>query len=487
MPSRTWFPLSTISSIALTRALLATASRAHVRASGQGVRACPARQDAPDPSLHAIVTVSCPIRNCTTNRVVTGPASGSYQAARRFEDERRAAGNLPVLPLSQGRLLRRSLVAVGLGLALALAPGLAGANSCGGFERPSVERCRTAARVFAGTVEAVEVPFLFEPYDSNSVVRLRVDTVWRGDPPSALLAYAGGPFGNGLPAPRWPFLICDDHDDTWTVVSMCNAPLFGEVPEIRASLGPGRSPTAPPALEWQSWRTRELLEALAMILVFPLAAIVLGAGVGWLVRRHAARPARGGVPIRRVLVLAAALVVARLIAKSVLSEDMRSWYVGLVVVGLATLVGLGLGYRGQRAPAGALRGLAVAVLGTGLMLLAGFVRLHFPVQPRDAVACSEARAREFLRTAPIDFEFDRDDPDYDYMYPSPAATAYYEEALRIAEETLPRACTDWGLFRMRFDRHGYRGPCVEFDDALGGSYRMCARESYARFEEESPG
>lgn len=386
-------------------------------------------------------------------------------------------------------MLRRSLASVGLGLTLALllAPALARACSCAGFHRPSVESCRTANRVFAGTVEVVDAPFLFEPH-SSTVARLRVDTVWRGEPPSALLAYGGGPCGSGMPAPGWPFLICDDGGDDWTVVGMCTAPLFGPAPEFRAALGPGRPPTAPPALAWQAWRIQEMLEALAAITALPLAASLLGAGAGWLGRRRAPRGAGGTVRIRRVLALAASLVVARLIAKSVLSEETRYWHVPLVVVGLASLVGLWLGYRGQRGPGSALRGLAVALLGAGLMLFAGFARLHFPLQPRDGVACSETRAREFLRTVPIDFDFHRDDPDRDHdERPSPVAFAYREEALRIAEEAAPYACTDWGIRRMRFDRWDHHGPCVEFDDAVGGTYRMCARTSYAQYHEESPG
>lgn len=342
--------------------------------------------------------------------------------------------------------------------------------------------------MFAGTVETVEPPFLFESYDSSTIVRLRVDTVWRGDPPAALLAYGGGLCSTMLPAPGWPFVICDDGSQDWTVIAMCVAPRFGPATDFYEAFGPGRPPTAPPVLEWQGWRTRELLVSLAVILVFPLAASVLGAGVGWFVRRRAARPARA--PIRRVLAFAAAVIVGRLIARSMLSEDTRYSYVALVVVGLATLVGLWLGYRGQRgaAPGKALRGLAFALLGTGLMLFAGFVRLHFPVQPRDSVACSQERAREFLRTVPIDFNFDRDDPDYYYEDdPSPATVAFHDEAFRLAEEAVPYACTDWGLRRMRFDRWGYRGPCVEFDDALGGSYRMCARMAFAQYDEEPPG
>jgi len=116
------------------------------------------------------------------------------------------------------------------------------------------------------------------------------------------------------------------------------------------------------------------------------------------------------------------------------------------------------------------------------LLFAGFVRLHVPIQPADAVACSEARAREFLRTAPIGYNF-REDESQEW-YSSPATVAVEEEALRIAHAAVPYACADWGLRRMRFDP--YR-TCLEYEDGLGGTLLKCVDASEDRYTVEGPG
>ncbi len=383
-------------------------------------------------------------------------------------------------------MLPRGLVPLGLALAVQLAPEPARACSCARFDTPTVERCRTAERVFAGTVEAVEFPWLFE-LDGATTSRLRVDTVWRGQPPAALLAYTAPPCGGWVTAPPGsPFLICDDDaDGTWTSFGMCRQPRFDAAPEIRATLGPGRPPTAPPVLAWQPWRSEEFLWSLAAILALPLIGVGLGALIGRL-RGRIAGTARS--PIRRLFILTGTILVLRLLLREVPVADQQLWDRWLTqyaaIVALATLVGLWLAHRGQRrgGPTG------LPLLGAGLTLVAGFVRLHVPLQPADAVACSEARAREFLRTAPIDLDF-RDDEraDHERWRASPATAAVRAEHLRLAAEAVPNACSEWGLRRMRFDPDAHDGPCVEFDDALGGTYRLCARREPTEYHVERPG
>lgn len=350
--------------------------------------------------------------------------------------------------------------------------------------------------MFAGTVEAVEAPFLLE-LDSRTIVRLKVDTVWRGDPPAALFAYTGGPCGTITPAPGTPFLACEDDtgDISWMALGWCGHPRFGEAPEIRTTLGPGHAPTAAPVLRWQWWHTKQVSLSLASVLALPLLGTMLGAALGRWDRRRAARaPEAARSPMRGLLLLAAAIVAARLCLRATLPDDyyMRaaaSEHHGSIVmvatIVIAALVGLWLGYRGQRRPGrhGPWRGLAVAFIGVGLMLVAGLARLHVPIQPADAVACSAARAREFLRTAPIrqDTREDEDD-EWDQ---SPTAIAGGAEALRIAYDAVPYACADWGLRRMRFDP--FLKTCLEYEDGLGGIYHQCVDPSEDRYTVEGPG
>lgn len=379
----------------------------------------------------------------------------------------------------------RRLVPLGLALVVQFAPEPARACSCSRLDVPSVERCRTAAQVFAGTVEAAQFPRLFEQ-DRTTALQLRVDTVWRGTPPAALLAYTSPPCGGWISTPPGtPFLICDDEPDgTWTVFGTCGQPWFGDSSELRATLGPGSPPTAPPVLAWQPWRTEEFLWSLAAILVVPLIGVGLGAMVG---RLRGRIPGPSTSPIRRLLALAGVLLIVRLLLREV-PAGIEQWgdiwqtqYATTIL--LATLVGLWLAHRGQRrgGPSG------LPLLGAGLILVAGFVRLHLPLQPADAVACSEARAREFLRTVPIQLDLHDDERDGDERWRPRPDTAVYAESLRLAAESVPYACTEWGLRRMRFDPAPYEGPCVEFDDANGGTHVVCARRPDTTYHVERPG
>ena len=154
--------------------------------------------------------------------------------------------------------------------------------------------------------------------------------------------------------------------------------------------------------------------------------------------------------------------------------------------GDAVLVGLWLGIRVQRRRGG-WRGLVAVLAGAGWVLLAGFVRLHAPVQPADADACSEARAREFLRTVPIDVDL-RDDEERAYgPRRSPAAEAARAEGLALAAGAVPYACNDWGLQRMHFEPDHEYGPCVDYDDGYGVRYEVCARSPFVRARGEPGG
>lgn len=384
-------------------------------------------------------------------------------------------------------MLLRGLVPLALALTALLAPTSARACSCGAFDYPTVERCQSAARVFAGTVESVEFPHLFE-LERTTAVQLRVDTVWRGDPPAALLAYTSPPCGSwSVPVPGTPFLMCedDDNDISWTAFGMCGSPLFGEAPELLATLGAGHPPAEPAALAWQPWRTEEFLWSLAAILALPLVGLGLGALAGRL-RGRLATPSRS--PVRRLVLLAISLIAVRLLLRAMpVSPRDWDWIWELqlaTTVALATLVGLWLAYRGQRTTSRP----GLALLGTGLMLVAGFVRLHAPAQLPDAIACSEARAREFLKSVPIDHDFrDADERADDGWQPTPTAAALRAEGLRLAVEAVPNACTDGGLRRMHFDPDSEYGPCVEFDDGRGGARRLCAQTPHVGYHEERPG
>lgn len=377
-------------------------------------------------------------------------------------------------------------VPLGLGLAVLLAAEPVRACSCGGFEDTTLARCQAAAWAFAGTIVGSEHPYPFEVDGPTVAVRLRVDTVWAGDPPAELLAYTGGPCGWVEPAPGTPFVLCRDADGfngEWTAFGSCWHPRFDAAPEIRAALGPGRPPTAPAAVAWQWWRAEEFLWALGIVLVPVCFSTVLWAGIGRIGR---AGVGSARVPVRVLLGLAAAVIALRLGVRAAWPDEYgRGEGVAVATVLLAVVVGGWLGFRSQRRRGG-WRGLGAALAGAEAMLLAGFVRMHAPVQPGGALACSEARAREFLRTVPIWLDL-RDDEAEDGWGLSPGAAAVRAEGLRLAAEEVPYACFDWGLQRMRFEPEDVDGPCVTYDDGAGARYKVCARVPYVRVGGEPQG
>lgn len=383
-------------------------------------------------------------------------------------------------------MLQKLLVPLGFALAVELAAEPARACSCAGQEETTLERCRSATWAFAGIVESVQAPYPFE-LDGPVVMRLGVDMAWAGEPPAALLAYTGGPCGWVMPPPGTPYLVCEDADGfngESMAFGYCWTPLFSEAPEIRAGLGPGRPPTASQHLSWQWWRTQEFLLWLAALLVPPGITTVVGAVSGRVIRR-----VRGSAraPVRGLVALGVFVIAARLVFRAAAPDyPWRGDLVMLATIGLAALVGLWLGFRGQRRRGGWC-GVAAALVGAGSVLLAGFVRLHVPVQPAGADACSEARAREFLRNVPIDVDL-RDEEERAYgPRRSPAAELARAEGLANAAEAVPYACNDWGLQRMRFEPEQENGPCVDYDDGYGIRYEVCARSPFVRARSEPGG
>ncbi len=386
-------------------------------------------------------------------------------------------------------MLRKFLVPLGFALAVASAAEPAWACSCAGQAETTLERCRSATWAFAGVVESVEAPYPFE-HDGSAVMRLAVDAVWAGDPPAAFLAYTGGPCGWVMPPPGTPYLVCEDADGfngESMAFGYCWTPLFSAAPEIRAGLGPGRPPTAAPRLSWQWWRTQELLLGLGALIVLPGIATVVGAAIGRMISPEHRVRGSARAPVHELLALGVLVIAARLVFRAAAPDyPWRGELVMLMTIGLAALVGLWLGFRGQRRRGG-WSGLAVALAGTGSVLLAGLVRLHAPLQPADADACSEARAREFLRTAPIDLDLRYEEERTYGPRRSPAAETARAEGLALAAEAVPYACNDWGLQRMRFVAEQENGPCVDYDDGYGVRYEVCARSPFVRVRGEPGG
>ncbi|MCA9658325.1 MAG: hypothetical protein KC486_08275 [Myxococcales bacterium] len=369
-------------------------------------------------------------------------------------------------------MLRTGLVSVSVSVAVAggllLAPAAARACSCLALRHPTVEGCQFASRVFAGTVGAYDWPTALRATADDSVtIELVVDTVWRGAVPAKVIVQThplGGPGSCAVyPAPGEPFLVCDSEEgDAAPSLGFCAGPALGDdAAPLIAALGPGAAPSEAPPRPRRPWWTdpkqlKESTHAL-LLLALPFAAALLGAGLGAILPWR--RPGAQVRPSRRrivVMLLAAALLVigARLALHRQLPPDRLLFdCVTLGPSALAGLVGLVVGFRAQRRGARGVRGLALALVAVAVVLTAGYARLHVPVQPADAVACTEARARDHLDA-----------------YPRPSSR---DAALEWARSA-PRACTDWGLAPIKAEE-GSTSPALAFTDGRGGMYWLYAR------------
>lgn len=359
------------------------------------------------------------------------------------------------------------LVLVAFALGVSLVPAAAHACSCAvaNVRGPGSESCRTAGRVFAGTVGRYEWPLMF---GETSEYELEVDTVWRGEVPrqifvrTSTLSWAGSCEYHPTPGER--FVVCDDEQGAAEpAIGWCYHPAFGEhAKELAAELGPGAEPApAPWRRPW--WTEGAKIVAVwreLMLLAGPFVAAVLSAGIGAFVGVVWPRPRRNmsGRTLLKVLTMIACVVIAARVglAFAVPEEYERIRWVVLGPLALATAVGVVLGFLEVRRGRRALRGLFIAFAAIATTLSAGFVRLHFPVQPADAIACSEARAREHLRGFPDWSAYGKD-------------RERYQAAVAEWARRAPAACTDWGLSRMHADPH-FRS--LRFPDGRGGQYSV---------------
>ncbi|CAN5910846.1 hypothetical protein BH11MYX3_BH11MYX3_14830 [soil metagenome] len=132
-------------------------------------------------------------------------------------------------------------------------PDRADACTCGRWDQPTLESCRTSKRAFAGTVESYRWPASLElmaGWGPEQIdVRLQVERVWSGDVPGQVYSWTGHGGGDcGIaPEPGTRFLVCDDlDDDADPDFDFCSSPAF-DVPMLEASLGIWREPATPPA------------------------------------------------------------------------------------------------------------------------------------------------------------------------------------------------------------------------------------------------
>ncbi|MCB9569287.1 MAG: hypothetical protein H6710_19090 [Myxococcales bacterium] len=344
-----------------------------------------------------------------------------------------------------------------LALALLLEPGLARACSCMILDHPTLEGCQGARRVFAGRVGEYAWPTALRASADRSVeINLDVDAVWRGEVPTRLVVETdplGGPGSCTIyPSPGERFVVCDGREGAAEpALGFCHGPAFGEEAEaLIASLGPAVAPSAPMAARVPWWRDRERLaeSSLGLSLVgVPFIAALLGAGAGALLpRRQGAggeRPSRRGI-VALLIAAAILMIVARLVLHRLLPpENLLFTCVTLGPSALAGLFGVIFAFRMQRRRRGPWS-LVIAFVGVGVALAAGYTRLHAPVQAADAFACSEARAREYVRA-----------------YPFGRGDAEREAWARGA----PASCADWGLGRMEVPGSS---PVVGFADGSGG-------------------
>lgn len=373
--------------------------------------------------------------------------------------------------LQVGTLMEVPLVRLAplvLALAVLLPSAPARACSCLAYGT-TLERCRSASWVYAGTVESYDWPLGYRGRADRSVeIRLAVDTVWRGAVPARLVVETD-PLGGAGSCTRYPppgqrFLVCDHKGgEAPSSMGIC-APvaLGGHAEELIAALGPGAAPQTPGAARWPWWADRaRLVDSWngLMSIFMPFVAALVGAGAGALLHRWRPSPTRRST--RRFVALSLAVALVIVIARVVLHRWLpheRSLFL-CVTLGppvVAGAFGLVLAFYELRRGRG-LGGLAIAWVGVLVALIAGFMRLHLPVQPADVVACSEPRAREHVDAYPRRTE--------DRARDRAALDAWLRGA--------PAGCADFGLSRMRTD---VRGPSVSFPDGRGGEYTMWALE-----------
>jgi hypothetical protein len=319
--------------------------------------------------------------------------------------------------------------------------------------------------VFAGTVGRYQWPLLF---GQTSEYELEVETVWRGEVTRQIVVRTSTLSGAGSceyhPTPGERFVVCDNEQGAAEpAVSWCYHPAFGEYAEaLAAGLGPGAEPAPAP---WRRPWWTEGAQLIAMwrellLLAGPFAAAFLSAGIGAFVGVVWPRPRRT-MSVRTLLKVLASIacvvIAARVgLAFAVPEEHDRIRWVVLGPLALATAVGVVLGFLEVRRGRRALRGLFIAFAATATTISAGFVRLHLPVQPANAIACSEARAREHLRGFP-DWRAHGEDRER------------YQAAVAEWARRTPAACTDWGLSRMHADPW-FRS--LRFPDGRGGQYAV---------------
>lgn len=373
-------------------------------------------------------------------------------------------------------------------LAVALLAPRALACSCGAWWSPDAVTCRGSARAFAGVVQGYDWPLADSVFGSGPGVRLTVDSVWSGEVPGTVGAVTG--FGGGdcgiAPAPGTRFVWCDDAaGHSMVPFDSCGHPAFGEkARSIQADLGPAGAPVAS---RLRLPDREDLIGFAAVVLAaLPRALPYVGAAISALIARrlHTRRPLPLVAPRPRrfavgLCLLAGAVLAGRLVARHLDPwEALPAVVLGVIVV--ATVAGCVVAWRGQRRPSrygGPLGGLVATVATIGAVQVPGVGRLHFPIQPADAVACSEARAQALLAALPP-----RPKPSFTWAtwsWDGPEWTTYTAQtaAWEAEIEALEAAsCTDWGLAPMVVRANDDGGACVGFPDGIGGMYWRCAGE-----------
>jgi hypothetical protein len=328
--------------------------------------------------------------------------------------------------------------------AVAGVPTPAEACSCGRFDRLTVESCRGATRVFAGTVARYGWPTAYDGVISKFSrshpveVELAVDRVWHGDVGTSVATTTGLGGGDcGIhPLPGTRFVVCDDKlGDAPPDYALCSAPAFDDFAleaGLEGALGPPRMPSMTLWRAGPSWWRHPLLLPLVLVAVFALIGT--------------RRDTTTDTPLRyRVLVLALIACAAGVVAMRAIAYALELHLLAAFgPVTLAAILGAVVGYRGQRRPgrfAGRFGGLAAAIAFAALPVTLGYAPPHLPWQG-DAVACSRERAKAILSRA---------------------------EPLSDAVAREPYACTDLGMARFRV----VQDRCLGFADGDGGMWFVC--------------